>query len=132
LRSAVEREASSLWRRKKGGKWATLRFTFFLAKAIPSTIGASETDAIAFEGVEEIKKVEEVREVLCEFFADHFAGSGVEHINEVKLEDGCQKRFRGINANTSINLAQKRMDDDVDPTRNANGKCVCVFAYTLL
>jgi hypothetical protein len=110
--------------RKKGGKWATLRFTFFLAKPIPSTIRASEPDAIAVEGVKEIKKVEEVREMLVEFFADQFAGSGIEHIFEVKLEDGCQKGFRCINANTRKNLAHKRMDDDVGPTRNANGKLV--------
>jgi hypothetical protein len=110
--------------REKGGKRAPLGFTFFLAKPINSTIGANEPDAIAFEGVEEIKKVEEVGEVLIELFTNQFAGSGVEHVNEIELEDGCQKGFSGINADTSKNLAHKRMDDDVSSTGNANGKLV--------
>jgi hypothetical protein len=50
-----------------------LRFPFSLTKAITSAVGVSEIDPIAFEGVEKIKKIKEIWEVLIEFLADQFA-----------------------------------------------------------
>jgi len=35
-----------------------LRFAFFLAKLVPTTVGAEKADAIAAERIEEVKNVE--------------------------------------------------------------------------
>jgi hypothetical protein len=63
-----------------------LILTFFLAEAIPSTVGAAETtDTIATENVEEVEDVDNIGEVSSKLDTDHFAGGGVEHVFEIRV-----------------------------------------------
>jgi hypothetical protein len=70
-----------------------------LAEAIPSTVGAVETDAIAIERVEEVEDVEKIGEVSRKMVTDLFVWEG--ELNGRKL------MFGRVRAKTRINLAHE-------------------------